>query len=61
MLVKVSRKLNSEDHEDQLDPRLEGHDSASDFEYLAAQFRALTKGRRHTPSEELMRQGREEA
>ena len=30
------------------------------FEDLAAQFRALTKGRKHTLSEELLREGRDE-
>jgi len=30
------------------------------FETLAAEFRKLTKGRRHTPSEVLLREGREE-
>ena len=30
------------------------------FEELAAQLRALTKGRKHTPSEELARVGRDE-
>lgn len=31
-----------------------------DFEELAAQLRALTKGRAQTPSEALLREGREE-
>ncbi|CAD7026865.1 hypothetical protein REJC140_02428 [Pseudorhizobium endolithicum] len=30
------------------------------FEALAAEFRALVAGRTHTPSEELMREGRSE-
>ncbi|MCG5243129.1 FitA-like ribbon-helix-helix domain-containing protein [Azospirillum doebereinerae] len=30
------------------------------FDDLAAEFRALTKGRRHTPAEALLREGREE-
>ena len=30
------------------------------FEESASQLRALTKGRAHTPSEELLRQGRDE-
>ncbi len=30
------------------------------FEELAAQLRSLTKGRAHTPSEELLREGRDE-
>jgi antitoxin FitA len=36
------------------------HETEATFEDLAAQLRALTKGRRHTPSEELMREGRDE-
>ena len=31
-----------------------------DFFALAAELRALTKGRKHTPAEELMREGRDE-
>ena len=31
-----------------------------DFDALAAEFRALTAGRRHTPAEELLREGRDE-
>ncbi len=31
-----------------------------DFDDLAAQFRALTAGRRHTPAEQLLREGRDE-
>lgn len=30
------------------------------FDDLAAELRALTEGRRHTPSEDLLREGREE-
>lgn len=30
------------------------------FMELAAELRTLTKGRRHTPSEELLREGRDE-
>jgi plasmid stability protein len=30
------------------------------FDDLAAEFRALTRGRRHTPSEILLREGRDE-
>ncbi len=30
------------------------------FEELAAEFRALTQGRAHTPSEALLREGRDE-
>ncbi len=31
-----------------------------DFDELAARFRALTAGRRHTPAEQLIREGRDE-
>lgn len=31
-----------------------------DFETLAAELRALTAGRPHTPAEELLREGRDE-
>jgi antitoxin FitA len=31
-----------------------------DFDTLAAELRALTAGRRHTPAEDLLRQGRDE-
>lgn len=31
-----------------------------DFETLAAELRALTAGRRHTPAEKLLREGRDE-
>ena len=31
-----------------------------DFDALAAELRALTAGRRHTPAEELLREGRDE-
>jgi plasmid stability protein len=34
--------------------------AAIDFEALAAEFRALTEGRRHTPAEDLLREGRDE-
>ena len=30
------------------------------FDVLAAEFRALTRDRRHTPAEDLQREGREE-
>ena len=36
------------------------HEGEATFEDLAAQLRALTKGRNHTPAEELLREGREE-
>lgn len=36
------------------------HHSRPTFETLASEFRALTANRRHTPSETLMREGREE-
>jgi antitoxin FitA len=32
----------------------------SSFEELAAELRALTAGRRHTPTEQLLREGRDE-
>jgi len=35
-------------------------ESGPDFEELAAQMRALTKGRAHTPAEVLAREGRDE-
>lgn len=31
-----------------------------DFDTLAAELRALTAGRRHTPAEDLVREGRDE-
>jgi plasmid stability protein len=31
-----------------------------DFDALAGELRALTAGRRHTPAEELLREGRDE-
>ncbi|MGF9562508.1 hypothetical protein [Neorhizobium sp. JUb45] len=36
------------------------HQSSPTFETLAEEFRALTAGRKHTPSEVLMREGRDE-
>lgn len=36
------------------------HYSRPTFETLASEFRALTADRKHTPSEELMREGRSE-
>lgn len=36
------------------------HHSSPTFESLAEEFRALTAGRNHTPSEVLMREGRDE-
>jgi antitoxin FitA len=35
-------------------------EAETDFEVLAAELRALTAGRRHTPAEELLREGRDE-
>jgi plasmid stability protein len=35
-------------------------DDASSFDTLAADFRKLTRGRRQTPSEILLREGRDE-
>jgi plasmid stability protein len=31
-----------------------------DFDALAAEYRVMTAGRRHTPAEELLREGRDE-
>lgn len=36
------------------------HHSRPTFDTLAAEFRALTRDRVHTPSEDLMREGRDE-
>jgi plasmid stability protein len=35
-------------------------EAETNFETLAAELRALTAGRRHTPAEELLREGRDE-
>jgi plasmid stability protein len=35
-------------------------EAREDFWTIAARLRAVTKGRRHTPAEELVREGREE-
>jgi antitoxin FitA len=35
-------------------------EAETDFDVLAAELRALTSGRHHTPAEELLRQGRDE-
>jgi plasmid stability protein len=35
-------------------------EAESSFDALAAELRALTKGRKHTPSERLLREGRDE-
>jgi plasmid stability protein len=35
-------------------------EAEADFGTLAAELRALTAGRRHTPAEELLREGRDE-
>ena len=35
-------------------------EAETSFDDLAAELRALTAGRRHTPAEDLMREGREE-
>lgn len=35
-------------------------EAAPDFESIAAELRRVTKGRKHTPSEVLQREGREE-
>jgi plasmid stability protein len=36
------------------------NEAEPDFDDLAAEFRALTRGRRHTPAEVLLREGRDE-
>jgi antitoxin FitA len=36
------------------------NEAEPDFDDLAAKFRALTHGRRHTPAEVLLREGRDE-
>jgi len=36
------------------------NEAETGFEDLAAELRALTAGRRHTPAEELLREGRDE-
>jgi plasmid stability protein len=35
-------------------------EAGSDFDELAAELRALTAGRRHTPAEDLLRESRDE-
>ena len=35
-------------------------EAETDFEVLAAELRALTAGRRHTPAEELLREDRDQ-
>jgi plasmid stability protein len=47
------------EHRDILRQALAGEDEPS-FETLAAELRRLTRGRRQTPSEVLLREGREE-
>lgn len=47
------------EHREILRQALSGEAEAS-FEDLAAEFRRLTSGRRHTPTEILQREGREE-
>ena len=37
-----------------------GAEAELSFDDLAAEFRALTRGRRHTPAEKLQREGRDE-
>ena len=39
-------------------PRTLSGEAESDFEALAAELRALTAGRRHTPAKELLREDR---
>ncbi|TVS08764.1 MAG: hypothetical protein EA417_22075 [Gammaproteobacteria bacterium] len=38
----------------------QSRESAPEFEDLAADLRRLLQGRRHTPAEDLMREGRDE-
>ncbi len=47
------------EHREILRHALAGDDAAS-FDRLAADFRKLTRGRRQTPSEVLLREGRDE-
>jgi antitoxin FitA len=47
------------EHREILRQALSG-ETQPDFEDLAARLRALTAGRRHTPSEVLQREGRDE-
>ncbi|MEI7607091.1 MAG: hypothetical protein WCJ64_06885 [Rhodospirillaceae bacterium] len=47
------------EHRDILRQALAG-DAEPSFDDLAAELRALTAGRRHTPSEVLLREGRDE-
>ena len=47
------------EHREILRQALSGEAEPS-FDELAAEFRKLTRGRRHTPSEVLLREGRDE-
>jgi antitoxin FitA len=47
------------EHREILKQALSGESNAA-FKDIAAQLRALTHGRRHTPAEDLLREGREE-
>jgi antitoxin FitA len=47
------------EHREILKQALSGEPNAS-FKEVAAQLRALTRGRRHTPAEVLLREGRDE-
>jgi antitoxin FitA len=54
--AKTGRSAEAE-HREILRQALAGE---ADFEALAAQMRALTSGRRHTPSEDILRAMRDE-
>ncbi|RAU21701.1 hypothetical protein CU669_12055 [Paramagnetospirillum kuznetsovii] len=47
------------EHREILRQALTGEPEPS-FDDLAAEFRAMTRGRRHTPAEALLREGRDE-
>lgn len=47
------------EHREILKQALSGEPNA-DFKEVAAQLRALTRGRRHTPAEDLLRESRDE-
>jgi hypothetical protein len=59
--IAMFTKSNMRDLDDQLISGLKMGVDEPTFEDLAARFRALTKERKHTPSEKLMSEGRDEA
>jgi antitoxin FitA len=66
LIVKLSdraarnqRSIEAE-HRAILEQVLRGPSADESFKTVAAKLRAMTSGRRHTPSEELLRQGRRE-